>query len=199
MVSKVDWELCASQGCIARPMAGSAYCRPCARKASLEEYRKISAGHAAIVDSRLTGAEAVFAGVEPWEILFCLSEIEESRSAYTYVIGFHKTVKIGYGSPLSRLCTLQIGNPRKLRVLASIESSPRLERFLHRAFKGVRIRGEWFRMTDQMRELIKNIRANNLEAVCKTMAEMISSSDKKFFPRLKRQEWMAQGIIDELV
>src|SRR6516162_9936645 len=73
---------------------------------------------------------------------------------YFVQVGDNGPIKIGKAvSPLARLAELQTGNP--------IELIPRLlllggrhERFLHRRFKDCRIRGEWFRPRQHLRDFI---------------------------------------------
>jgi hypothetical protein len=53
--------------------------------------------------------------------------------------------KIGLArSPVERLATLQIGNPRPLVLFAWAPAPTRLEGFVHRVLRRERIHGEWF-------------------------------------------------------
>lgn len=56
-------------------------------------------------------------------------------------------IKIGFtvGDPIDRMKTLQTGSPKTLRLLAAIKATPQMERFLHKALRRHRLRGEWFR------------------------------------------------------
>lgn len=56
-------------------------------------------------------------------------------------------IKIGFSDrdPMVRLSAMQTGNPRELRLLASIPGTRGTEQELHARFDHVRIRGEWFR------------------------------------------------------
>jgi hypothetical protein len=55
-------------------------------------------------------------------------------------------VKIGYtsGDARDRLAALQTGSPVPLRIVATMEGGPGLERTLHAAFEVHRLHGEWF-------------------------------------------------------
>lgn len=74
-----------------------------------------------------------------------------------YFITDGEYVKIGFtsGSDVdNRLNALQIGNARKLTLLATIEGGRESELALHSVFEGLRVRGEWFKLTlpDEMIE-----------------------------------------------
>ena len=70
---------------------------------------------------------------------------------YFIQAGHKGAIKIGHTENLDRrIENLQVGNPFKLRVLAtihcdSIEHARGLEEKLHRFFKKKHIRGEWFK------------------------------------------------------
>ena len=59
--------------------------------------------------------------------------------------------------PEQRLKTLQIGNPKKLNLIAVIPGDPRLESKIHRDLKGFRRSGEWFNPTTEVLDYIRNI------------------------------------------
>lgn len=70
---------------------------------------------------------------------------------YIYVIGSDEVrpVKIGMSDdPVSRLKTLQTGNPFRLHIRLMVQSDRSLEGLLHRHFKDVRTQGEWFDFGD---------------------------------------------------
>lgn len=60
--------------------------------------------------------------------------------------------KIGYTQkdPLSRLCSIQVGNPIELEISSLIEGSIKLEKQLHKKFEEYYIRGEWFIYNDNI-------------------------------------------------
>lgn len=61
-------------------------------------------------------------------------------------------IKIGTtsGDPLERLAKLRTGNPRPLRLLATMPGGPAEERALHARFASLRLEGEWFTATDRL-------------------------------------------------
>ncbi len=74
-----------------------------------------------------------------------------------YFITAHKSrkVKIGYARNLkSRMATLQTGNHSPLKVLHTLPGGAGLEAQLHGRFSDDRIQGEWFRLSDRIREFI---------------------------------------------
>ena len=68
------------------------------------------------------------------------------------------TVKIGKSNnPEKRLAELQIGNPHKLVLYGIITNvSQELENRLHQLFGDLHIKGEWFRMTDELIHFMVN-------------------------------------------
>lgn len=68
-------------------------------------------------------------------------------------------IKIGLASNIeTRVCSLQTGNPRELRLLLAIEGDRSVERRLHRQAKPYQLRGEWFRPEPGMLALIEKLR-----------------------------------------
>ena len=67
-------------------------------------------------------------------------------------------IKIGYAKkPEQRLKTLQIGNHKKLNLIAVIPGEPPLESKIHRDLKDFKRNGEWFNSTTEVLYYIKNI------------------------------------------
>ena len=66
-------------------------------------------------------------------------------------------VKIGYTDtdPSSRLRVLQVGNPHKLQVFATIQGTEQIEKWIHVLFRHDRIRGEWFDFTLSIKEYVR--------------------------------------------
>lgn len=73
---------------------------------------------------------------------------------YVYLVqAGESAVKIGLSTDLgmvNRLEAIQTSNHEELRLLALIPGGPALERELHQRFAEDRIRGEWFRASDQL-------------------------------------------------
>ncbi len=78
---------------------------------------------------------------------------------YFILAGDSGRVKIGYcqlGGHEERRANMQVGCPDTLRVLAVIEGkTQRDERLLHKKFKRLHIRGEWFRFTQEILDYMK--------------------------------------------
>lgn len=69
-------------------------------------------------------------------------------------------IKIGHtNTPLgSRISFLQVGNPRRINVLAAYPGDDAEERRLHRLFAKERLRGEWFSQSDRLMAYIGKLR-----------------------------------------
>jgi hypothetical protein len=94
---------------------------------------------------------------EIWNIL---DQYEEPT--YLYAIGEvgGKEVKLGISkNPGQRLKQLQTAYPNKLVLWGFCkEASPLTEREVHRLLEKDRIEGEWFLLTDQVKEVVESIR-----------------------------------------
>jgi len=68
-------------------------------------------------------------------------------------------IKIGYtrDNPEKRLANLQTGCDAELRILNVVDGSTEKESMLHRKFDKNRIRGEWFKPSEEMFEYILGI------------------------------------------
>lgn len=84
-----------------------------------------------------------------------------------YFIRSGRHVKIGYTkhSMKRRLEDLQIGNPVKLEALAMIEGDRRAELDVHDLFNDIRVQGEWFKLTDEVRAFIAASSPRSVEEV----------------------------------
>ena len=70
-----------------------------------------------------------------------------------YFIKCGDFVKIGYSSNVTkRMNVLQTASPRKLYLLSSFYGTRKDEKQIHRKFKKERQRGEWFNLTNEIRE-----------------------------------------------
>jgi hypothetical protein len=82
-----------------------------------------------------------------------------SRTGTVYFIECvgHRLVKIGFTDDLdARVKKLQCGCPYQLRLVGSIWfSKPRLERQLHKKFRHLRVRREWFRFEKPIEDYIE--------------------------------------------
>lgn len=69
-------------------------------------------------------------------------------------------IKIGYtGSPnpSARLSELQISTHHRLRLIAVLNGDRSLEETLHKRFCASHIRGEWFRLSDELKEFLATV------------------------------------------
>lgn len=78
-----------------------------------------------------------------------------------YIIGFGDYVKIGVSASVGyRLRGLAMNLPEDLTVYAVLPGANRAdERDLHRQFRHLRTRGEWFRKADDLMEFIRSAKA----------------------------------------
>lgn len=75
-----------------------------------------------------------------------------------YFISDGDTIKIGWsGAPLSRLNELQGANSKPLNLLGSIRGSIEDEQAIHRMFRDLHIRGEWFRSARHLLAFIEDV------------------------------------------
>jgi hypothetical protein len=75
-------------------------------------------------------------------------------------------VKIGYATDVSRRMTeIDLCHPEPLALLGSMPGNPRIEKFMHRKFKDLRVRGEWFHLAEEIQQYIRE-RVNKEEAYC---------------------------------
>lgn len=89
---------------------------------------------------------------------------------HTYFIKCNNCVKIGTTTDIkSRIKQIQTNNPYKLEILLTIPLpnikgliSLLSERKLHKKFNKYRIRGEWFKLSEEILEFIKKNKKNNL-------------------------------------
>lgn len=75
-----------------------------------------------------------------------------------YFIGMGGTdfVKIGFTGDIdSRLSKMRSDNPCDLRVLACYEGDRLLERSYHRKFVRSRVRGDWFRFSEEIKKFLE--------------------------------------------
>lgn len=85
---------------------------------------------------------------------------------YVYFIeAFRETplVKIGKAkNPEARLRNLQVGSPVKLKMIGQVKCKSdfhalQVEKFAHNLFYKQRRRGEWFRLSEKHREMLKRV------------------------------------------
>ena len=65
-------------------------------------------------------------------------------------------VKIGYSEDVkSRIKALSQGSPHKLILLGTMEGNMQDEERLHQAFESQHVRGEWFKLSPQIKDFIR--------------------------------------------
>jgi len=78
---------------------------------------------------------------------------------FVYFMTCGNFVKIGRSEyPQSRLETLQAGSPYTIEIAASFPGPPALEKALHKKFDHLRHAGEWFTLSDEIRDEMKKLR-----------------------------------------
>lgn len=69
--------------------------------------------------------------------------------------GPEKFVKIGIASDITtRLSNLQAASPYPISLMKMVDGAWHLEKSLHKRFAHLHVRGEWFRLADDLEELI---------------------------------------------
>lgn len=97
-------------------------------------------------------------------------------------------VKIGHSiNPQKRLMELKTGNPFQLEVLAVIEGDDKKERELHEKFKDLRLAGEWFSYTHDIKEYFFKEADNHMELEEITMQKLfrLNGADCKVYLYMK--------------
>ena len=91
---------------------------------------------------------------------------KNKKQSLVYFIqeGSNGAIKIGYSNQgvEKRLIELQVGNPRKLYVLRTIEGDKKLEHELHLFFAKYKLIGEWFYPSKELFDFIYNEEYYNL-------------------------------------
>jgi hypothetical protein len=90
--------------------------------------------------------------------LASFDEYDVGRVYFVEAVGARR-IKIGFttGRVSARLDSLRAGCPFPLRALGTIETLRRAERFYHGRFRHLRLHGEWFRATGELRSFIRRI------------------------------------------
>lgn len=79
-----------------------------------------------------------------------------------YFIQCEGTVKIGYSNnPHMRMVALKTSNPLELTMLLITEGNNSDETALHERFKKDHYRGEWFVLSDDIKDYIKSVQKSN--------------------------------------
>lgn len=114
----------------------------------------------AVLVDRASKAESTPDALEYAALVYEQLRVESKRDEIDGVVYFigpsiAGPVKIGFTRDLDkRLGQIQIGSPSRVHVLAVLEGTRRMERYLHWAFERARGNGEWFDVTPELRLLI---------------------------------------------
>lgn len=77
------------------------------------------------------------------------------RNVYFLFAEESNLIKIGSTKDVERrFCQIQCGSPEKLWIITALCALPCFEDFLHRRFAHDRVRGEWFRPSDDLADFI---------------------------------------------
>lgn len=78
-----------------------------------------------------------------------------------FIRSYNEYVKIGTSiDPEDRICSLQTASPKKLRIQAVLEGSYKTEKGLHDLFDKSRVKGEWFKYTEEIKWYIRAVKEN---------------------------------------
>jgi len=113
-----------------------------------------------------------------------------------YFVRSGKFIKIGTSiDPNKRLGSLQTANPNKLKVRAVLNGGYKTEIGLHQLFEKSRIRGEWFRLTEEITWYIIAIQhnpdVNNIYTIYKKSQQMRLKAKAK---RLGKEHKLSKKI-----
>lgn len=87
----------------------------------------------------------------------------------------YKFIKIGYTDNLvARLASLQSSNPREIILLGTKEASIADEKELLVKFNHLKVRGEWFNYTEEIKNYLRDILINS-----KGIKEVVNEVDKE--------------------
>ncbi len=88
-------------------------------------------------------------------------KVNPSRSGGVYFIRSGDYVKIGVAMNVARrFATLQVAHPEDLELLLEVPGGPVQEAALQKQFCRYRVRGEWFRLSDEIETWIEEQRGN---------------------------------------
>jgi hypothetical protein len=103
---------------------------------------------------------------------------QPKKEKYLYFIKCGDAVKIGVSdNPEDRLDTLSTGSPEKLVILDALEMMGDHEAECHRRLRHLRINREWFRYTNEIDELIMELKRDYFE-VCPECGAVHRRCDK---------------------
>lgn len=92
--------------------------------------------------------------------------------------GNDNEIKIGYADNVKqRMCSLQTSNSNDLKLIGVMEGEKVVEQNIHERFAHLRVRGEWFTLSDELRDFVnancytENVPTSKMVVVNPTMAQ----------------------------
>ncbi len=150
-------------------------------RASMKTRYRFAPNHLEVVDPDLV--RSAYAAHQALGNSGCLDTMWKRRRGagvmgFIYFITDGTAIKIGYASRsiAERISILQCGNPRPITPLAHISGDVYLERSIHRHFKRLKIRNEWFKDTPLLRQFMKAAPA--YEAAINTLTASIAEASQ---------------------
>jgi len=96
-------------------------------------------------------------------------------------------VKIGKSSnPTSRLKTLQIGSSSELQIKKTIPGGIYLEQIIHKYFRHLRVKGEWFKPDYEMKSFLSGRRIT-ISSVLDVCGKKLSKHELKYVKNLEKK------------
>lgn len=112
-------------------------------------------------------------------------------------------IKIGRGEPEKRRSALQTGNEALLEIIAVMPGDGREERQIHTRFGDDRIRGEWFRPSEPLMEVIRSLSNQDKHYGCLYLFDAPHSPDARqgpfFIPTMMVAGYTVEELVDDLI
>lgn len=111
----------------------------------------------------------------------------DNRFLYFIQVGIGGPIKIGIASDVERrLLEVQIGCPYKLYLVLAVASGAPFEGLIHKAFKDINIRGEWFEPQPELMKFIEDARRRAIDAFFARLAESNPSRRDLAYMEMRR-------------
>lgn len=170
MPQSPDVLFCELDGCTREPLPYSRFCQFCQKKGAQLDYTRQAQAHRHAIQARRDRNVAP----DPYDLLFSFCSPSGPRSTgstLTYAIGVHSYVKFGHARNVEgRLINLQVGTPYRLRLLATINSSPQLHYYLQHYLAAHLYRGAWFRLNEVTQTFVRLMMLNDLSGICRQLS-----------------------------
>lgn len=126
---------------------------------------------------------------------------KDGSMVYVYFIKSGDFIKIGKSTdPNERLKHLQIGNPEKLKLIATSAVVP--EKSFHDMLSEHRVTGEWFKNNEEVSEVMEMYKSDHYNLSLKTKSELMDlvlllRDELKVFKKVKDLLPSLSNIIDD--